>query len=117
MRRIMDVGSQECVVRTSSFSRHSELSTSSVGDIILIRDNGPLDAGQVWIHADMEGLTMAVVQKLSFVRDDDNGTSVWRKLDDYDVVPVRDITDPVTWNDFDSDLVRILKPVDIECLL
>ena len=105
-------------VLTSSFSRHSELSTSSVGDVVLIRDGGALDAGQIWTHAEVQGVTMAVVQELEIDRTDPaNGTSFWRKRDAYNVVAVEDIIDPVTWNDFDADVVRIIMPIDIECRL
>ena len=106
----------ECNVLTANCMRHSSLSTSYVGDVVLIRKSrGVLGACQIWIHADCHGVLMSVVQMLHFVsRDASRSISTWRKVDQYECIPVEDIIDPAIWNEYDRDLVRIILPIDID---
>ena len=90
-----------------------------VGDYVLIKGYAdPLTLGQVWVHAATMGIAGTVVQLCRFQsRNRANGTANFRVSDDYDLIEVTDIIDPVIVNEYSPGILRVILPVDIDMLV
>ena len=108
------------LVESSRVSRHSSISFSMVGDYVLIKGYAadPLTLGQVWVHAATMGIAGTVVQLCRFQsRNRANGTANFSVSDDYDLIEVTDIIDPVIVNEYSPGILRVILPVDIDMLV
>ena len=100
-------------VSTSALSRHSVAGMTAAGDIIIYRDNGDLRAAQVWAHLDVSDVPLTLVQQLDLLSENRaQRTSLYSVVEHYAFIATELIHDAVVWNTYDTDVIRIILPLD-----
>ena len=109
---------EDVEVLSARTARHSPISTSMVGDVILMNNQGVLEAGQVWAFAKILDETFAVVQMFAFnSRNAAESTAIYRILDKYDFTPINEIIDSAIFNEYEPGRLKVVMPLDIDSCL
>ena len=100
-------------VWTAQSSKHSVISTSAVGDVVLYRKDGGFLAGRVWAHVAVEGQACVILERFESLGPDLSNTSLWAVTDDAMHLPVQDIIDPVCFSTYAGGQVKVVHPFDL----
>ena len=105
---------------TSTTARVQELSQCHVTDVVLFMDatKTMLHAGRLWLLADVETVSFAVLSKWDLESSDPPlGSANWRKQDDLSIVFLTDLLCSVIWTDISPTVTRTLIPARFKHLL
>ena len=97
----------------ASYSKHSELTYSCVGDVVLIRlPDGDLGAGKVEAHLAMCGCFLTILKQYELKElDRDAGLAQWSVVGAVSsLFLTEDIRDPMIWMALNTDIVRTIIP-------
>jgi hypothetical protein len=105
---------------TSGTARVQVLSQCHVTDVVLFMDATKtlLHAGQLWLLAEVETVSFAVLSK--WVLDSSDpilGSAHWRKQDDLSIVFLTDLLCSVVWTEISPTVIRTLMPARFKHLL
>ena len=95
-------------------SNSARLSTRGVctrRDVMLVRDEGRIVAGQVWVFASFDSETIALISFWRF-KSFAGCHSVWEMRDQPELVPLHDALCVVTWCETAANAARILVPYE-----
>ena len=99
---------------TASVSRFSEFETCEKKDIVLIDIDGSLVAGEIWLHARLQGVEASLVSLWAlrhFHRD--SQSAEWIIDDTTTVLETHWVVATVTWYPLGGGIVRTLIPSDL----
>ena len=98
-------------VLVSMNSRHSALGFSRKGDVVLIKDGNSVKAGQVLLHASVDGIPVSIVScwQLHSINHD-AGIAKWHVSDSKMLIETTDILDSVCHTELSRKLVTTILP-------
>ena len=101
----------ELEIRTAHESRFSPLATCTKNDVVLVRSGSSFVAGQVWAHAEIDGVCVTLVSLWELLHvNADRGDAEWRLQDNPLMIDTTDIIDTVIWMQLGDNVVRTLLP-------
>ena len=103
-------------VKASTCARHSKISFSHVGDVVLYRMGGSYSAGRVLLFVEVLGHPIVILETFRLivgVANVDN-TTMWEVTGLKDFFPLQDIVDPVSWQTYEANKVRLIEPFDLK---
>ena len=113
-RELLDMPSSTDDVYTSSYSKHSKIAYSGVGDVVLVQhpSDGQMSVGRVSAHLEMSGsfITIWKEYKLNEL-DRKTGLALWSVIGaEHGVVFTEDIKDTLIWMALNDEIVRTIMP-------
>ena len=98
----------------ASYSKHSELAYSGVGDVVLAqhRSDGQMSAGRVSAHLEMSGSFISIWKEYKLNElDRKTGLALWSVIGaEHGVVFTDDIKDTLMWMALNDEIVRTRMP-------
>ena len=109
----LNINCDEQRVLWSYESRFSKVATCKKNDVIIYKqgDAGEVKAGTVQLQLDVEGVAVASVSVMSFVRSE-SAFSVWTNSDHVQLIELSAIVDTVLHRNLDNNRVAIILPIE-----
>jgi len=96
----------------SSGCMHASSVASYVSDIVLLNEGGSVTAAEVWVHAAIEGIAVAIVSPWALVSSQ-RGTAIWQPSATAMLVESSDIVDVLCWAKHSGTEANTILPAQV----
>ena len=97
----------------SSGCMHASSVASYVSDIVLLHEGGSVTAAEVWVHAAIEGIAVAIVSPWALVSSQ-RGTAIWQPSATAMLVESPEIVDVLYWAKHSGTQAKTILPAQYQ---